>query len=164
MPFIICLTPSDHLHLSTLRVLRYEKSGMQDGMNCHSSSSTNIQWHSHEPIKASKTFPHPWPAPLIFSPDKNCPRIVMPYSTQTSTYSCFLNQLTSATFTGSTQDVIRQRVCTPKSWFQASQVSKCPNESSYLQFMQQLQHDNKEENADFLPEEPPGYSSACLTM
>lgn len=37
-----CLTPTDHLHLSTLQVLRNENSGVQDEMNCHSSSSTNI--------------------------------------------------------------------------------------------------------------------------
>lgn len=53
----------------------------------------------------------------------------------------------------------------------ASQVSKRPNESSYLQFMQQqLQYDSKEGKVELLSgslegqREPAGHSSACLTM
>lgn len=65
-PCIICLIVCDHLHLSTLLGQREENIEAQGEMDRHSSHSTNIQWHSHEPIKANKTILHPWPALWYF--------------------------------------------------------------------------------------------------
>lgn len=48
-------------------------------MGCHSSRRSNIQWHSHEPIKTSKTILHCWPTSDI-SPRQECPCIVVQYT------------------------------------------------------------------------------------
>ena len=54
--------------------------------DCHSSHRANIQWHSHEPIKTSKTILHPGldRRSLVFFTSQKSPHIVILYSTKTT--------------------------------------------------------------------------------